>query len=74
MCDPLPAMGDDMGQIVLERAELERIIPVAGPGVVWLVGDQVAPRDQFVAFDGGVVMDDPLIIFENLSGVLDTNG
>ena len=53
--DSPPAMGDDGGQLVLQRAELERIVPVAGAGMVRLGGDQVAARDQLLAFDGGVV-------------------
>jgi hypothetical protein len=73
MCDPPPAMGDDGGQLVFQGAELECIIPLAGAGMVRLGGDQVAARDQLVAADGGIVVDGPLIIFENLGGVLDTN-
>jgi hypothetical protein len=46
-------------------SELECIIPLAGPGVVWLRGDQVAACHQFVAFDGGIIVDRPLITFEN---------
>jgi len=58
---------------VFEETELECIIPVAGPGMIGLGGDQVAAAGQFVALDGGVVVDGPLIIFEDLCGVLDTN-
>jgi hypothetical protein len=58
---------------VLERSELECIIPIAGPGMVRLGGDQVAASHQFVALDGGVVVNGPLIIFENFGVVLDTN-
>ena len=53
--------------------ELERIIPVAGAGMVRLRGDQVAAGDQLAAQDRGVVVDGPLIILENFGGVLDTN-
>jgi hypothetical protein len=42
-------------------------------GMVRLGGDQVAACHQLVALDGGVVVDGPFIIFENLGGVLDTN-
>jgi hypothetical protein len=62
-------MADDGGQLVLKRAELEGIIPMAGPGVVRLGGDQVATTDQFVAFDGGVVVDRPPILAEGLGEV-----
>jgi hypothetical protein len=55
MCDASPAMGDDGRQLVLQGAELEGIIPSPGAGVVRLGGDQVAPGDQFVVLDGGVV-------------------
>ncbi len=41
--------------------------------MVRLGGDQVAARDQLVALDGGVVVDGPLIFFEGLGGVVDTN-
>ncbi len=73
MCDPSPAGADDGRQLVLERAELECIIPIAGPGMVRLGGDQVAAGDQLVALDGGVIVHRPLTIFENLGVVLDTN-
>ena len=73
MCDPPPAMGDDGRQLVFQGTELESRITPSGPGMVRLGGDQVSARDQFVALDGGVVMYGPLIIFENLGGVLDTN-
>jgi hypothetical protein len=53
--------------------ELECIIPIAGAGMIRLGGDQVAACHQFMALDGGVVVDGPLIIFENFGGVLDTN-
>jgi hypothetical protein len=55
MCDPPPAVADDGGQLVLQEAKLECIIPIAGAGVVRLGGDQVAACHQFVALDGGVV-------------------
>jgi len=71
--DSPPAMGDDGGQLVLQRAELERVVPIARAGMVGLGGDQVAAGDQFVALDGGVVVDGPLIILEDLGGVLDAN-
>jgi hypothetical protein len=73
MCDPMPAMGDNGGQLVLQGAELESIIPVTSAGVIGLGRDQVAACHQLVALDGGVVVDGPFIIFENLGGVLDTN-
>ena len=73
MCNPPPASADDGRQLVLQRAKLERIIPIPGPGMVRLGGDQVAAGDQFVALDGGVVVDGPLVFFEGLCGVLDTN-
>jgi hypothetical protein len=41
--------------------------------MIRLGGDQVAACHQFMALDGGVVVDGPLIIFENFGGVLDTN-
>ena len=41
--------------------------------LIRLGGDQIATGDQFVAVDGGVVVDCPLIILENLGVVLDTN-
>ena len=40
---------------MFEGAELECIVPSPGTGIVRLGGYQVAPRDQFVAQDGGVV-------------------
>jgi hypothetical protein len=73
MCDPPPAMADDRGQLVFQGAELQLVIPIASARVVRLGGDQVAACHQFVALDGGVVVDGPLIIFENLGVVLDTN-
>jgi hypothetical protein len=57
MCDAPPAVAEDGGQLVLERAELERVIPSPGAGVVWFGGDQVTTGDQFVALDGGIVVD-----------------
>jgi hypothetical protein len=73
MCDTSPAMGDDGRQLVLKRTKLERIVPMAGAGMIGLGGDQVAAGDQFVALDGGVVVDGPLVVLEHLGGVLDTN-
>jgi hypothetical protein len=58
---------------VLQGAELECIIPIAGPGVVRLGRDQVAAGDQFVALDRGIIVDGPLVILEDFRGVLDTN-
>ena len=49
--------------------ELECIIPVAGAGMVRLGRDQVTPCHQFVALDGGIVVDGPLILFEDLGEV-----
>jgi hypothetical protein len=71
--DPPPAMADDGGQLVLQRANLKLIIPLSGAGMVRLGGDQVTPGDRLVAFDGGVVVDRPVVITEGLGGVLDTN-
>jgi len=48
-------------------------MPIAAAGIVRLGGYQVAAGDQFVALDGSVVMDGPLIISKNLGEVLDTN-
>ncbi len=62
MCDASPAMADDGRQLVFQPAELECIIPVAGPGVVRLGGDQVTACHQFVALDGGVEVDGPLTL------------
>jgi hypothetical protein len=62
-------MGDDRGQLVLEGAKLERIIPIASPGMVRLGGDQVAARDQFMALDGGIVARSPTAIFDEGFGV-----
>ena len=73
MCDASPAMGDDGRQLVLQGAELQLVIPIAGAGVVWLGGDQFAACHQLVALDGGVVVDGPLVILEGLGGVVDTN-
>ncbi len=53
--DPSPAGANDGGQLVLQGAELECIIPLSSPGVIRPGGDQVTARDQLVAFDGGVV-------------------
>jgi hypothetical protein len=58
---------------MFQGAELECIIPIAGTGMVRLGGDQVAPSDQFLALDGGVVVHRPLIVFEGFGVVLDTN-
>jgi hypothetical protein len=66
-------MGDDGRQLVLQGAELERIIPSPGAGMVRLGGYHVAAGDQFVTLDGGVVVDRPAILAEGLGGVLDTN-
>ena len=49
--------------------ELKLVVPLPGAGMVRLGGDQVAACHQFVALDGGVVVDGPLIFFENLGGV-----
>ena len=38
MCDPPPAVDDDGRQLVLERSELECIVPIASPGVIRLGG------------------------------------
>jgi hypothetical protein len=73
MCDASPAIGDDGGQFVLERAELERIISLSGAGMVRFGGNQVAAGDQLVALDGDVVVDGPLVVLEGLGVVLDTN-
>ena len=53
--------------------ELECIIPLPGAEVVRLGGDQVAAADQFVALDGGVVVDGPAVLAEGLGVALDTN-
>jgi len=45
-------MGDYGGQLVLQGAELELVIPTAGARVVWLGRDQVASGDQFMAWMG----------------------
>jgi hypothetical protein len=42
---------------VLQRAELQLVIPLTGAGMVRLGGEQVTVLDQFVALDGGVVVD-----------------
>ena len=73
MCDASPAGADDGGQLALERAELECIVPMASAGMIRLGGDQVAAGDQFVALDGSVVVDGPPILAEGLGVVLDTN-
>jgi hypothetical protein len=52
MCGAPPAMGDDGRQLVLEGAELEGVIPVAGAGMARLGGNQVTTGDQFVALEG----------------------
>jgi hypothetical protein len=54
-------------------AQLELVIPLSDAGVIGLGGDQVAPSDQLVALDGGVVVDGPLIILEDFGVVPDTN-
>ena len=69
MCDPLPACADNGRQLVLQGAELEGVISLPGPRMVRLGGDQVAAGDQFVALVGGVVVDGPLIIFEDFGEV-----
>jgi hypothetical protein len=53
--------------------ELKLVVPTPGTGMVRFRRDQVTPSDQFVALDGGVVVDGPLIILEGLGVVLDTN-
>jgi hypothetical protein len=58
---------------MFEGAELEGIIPLPGAGMVRLGGDQIPAGDQFVASDGVVVVDRPLVLFESLGVVLDTN-
>ena len=67
--DPPPAVADDGRQLMFQGAELECIIPLTGPGVVRFGGDQVMAAGQFVALDGGVIVDGPLVIFEGLGGV-----
>jgi len=62
-------MGDDGRQLVLQGAELERVIPSPGAGMVRLGGDQVAAGEQLVPLDGGVVVDSPLVFFEALGEV-----
>ena len=73
MSDPPPAMADDGWQLMVQWAELEFTIPIAGPRMIRLGGDQVAAHDQFVALDGGVAAHRPLVILENFGVVLDTN-
>ena len=58
---------------VFEGDKLQPVIPLVGAGMVRLGGNRVAACRQFVAFDGGIVVDRPLIILEGLGGVLDTN-
>jgi hypothetical protein len=67
MCDASPAIGDDGGQFVLERAELERIISLSGAGMVRFGGNQVAAGDQLVALDGGVVAKCPTYLLSDLA-------
>jgi len=62
-------MADDGRQLVLQRTELGRTASVAGAGMVWLGGDQVAACHKFVALDGGVVVDSPAILIECFGGV-----
>jgi hypothetical protein len=73
MCDPSPAIGDDGGQLVFEGAKLKLVVPLPGAGMIRFGGDQVAAGNQFVALDGGVVVDRPPILAEGLGVVLDTN-
>ena len=54
---------------MLQGTELECIIPIASARVVRLGGEQVAAGNQFVALDGSVVVDGPLIFFEGFGGV-----
>ena len=70
--DLSPAMADDGRHLVLQGVKLERIIPVAGAGMVRLGGDQVAACHQLVALYGGVVVEGPLIFFVGFGVVLDT--
>jgi hypothetical protein len=74
MCDPSPAGADDGGQLVFQGAELQLVVPLTGAGVVRLGGDQVTPRHQLVALDGGVVVDGPLILLEDFGRVFDPFG
>jgi hypothetical protein len=69
--DPPPASADDGGQLVLQGAKLQLIIPLAGVGMVRLGGDQVTAGDQFVAFDASVVVNHPPIFAEGLGEVQD---
>ena len=71
--DPPPAGAGDRRQLVLQGTKLQLIVPIAGAEVVRLRLNQVTARDQFVAFDGGLIVDGPLIILEDLGGVVDTN-
>ena len=71
--DAAPAVGDDGGQLVVEGTKLKLVIPLPCAGVIGLGGDQVAAGHQFVALDGGVVVDGPAILAEGFGGVLDTN-
>jgi hypothetical protein len=71
--DAPPALGDDRRQLVPKGAELQLVVPLSGARMVRLGGEKVPPRDQLVTFDRGVVVNGPLIIFENLGGVVNTN-
>jgi hypothetical protein len=41
--------------------------------MIRLGGDEVAPRGQFAALDGGVVVDRPAVVAKVFGVVLDTN-
>jgi len=71
--DASPVIGNDGGQLELQGAEPELVIPVASPRMAQLEGDQVAVCQQLVALDGGVVVNGPLIILEDFDGVVNTN-
>lgn len=70
--DAPPAGADDGRELVLQGAKLELIVPPPGAGMVRLGGDEVAPRDQLVALDGGVVVDRPAVLTEIARAIVDT--
>jgi hypothetical protein len=59
---------------MLQGAELQLVIPLPGAGMVRLGGDEVAPRDQRVALDGGIVVDRPTVLTEFTGVIVDTSG
>jgi hypothetical protein len=52
---------------------LQLVVPLPGAGMVRLGGDEVAPGNQLVAPNGGIIVDRPAVVAEIARAVVDTN-